>query len=295
MGEPAGRVHCFPDTEAFGRGVARRAGLGLARVRVHRFPDGESAIRVRGPAGRHAYLVRFLHAPNEKLLEVALAADALRRAGARRVTLVAPYLPYMRQDAVFRPGEAISQQVVCGWLAACFDGLLTLEPHLHRLADLRGFFPGRRSALSAAPLFARWLGRAGEPMLVVGPDAESAPWVRRIAREAGCPWVVGRKRRLGDASVEIDFDALPPARRALIVDDIASSGATLARAARALRAAGVTRVDAGVVHAIFAPGAERRIRAAGVRTLLSCNSVPHRTNRLDTAGLFAAAMVRGRR
>jgi ribose-phosphate pyrophosphokinase len=289
--DPRTRIHCFPDSEDFGRRLARRARVGMAMVRVHRFPDGESSVRVRGPSGRHAVVVRSLHQPNEKLLEVALAADALRRSGARRVTLVAPYLPYMRQDAVFRSGEAISQRVVCKWLAASFDGLLTLEPHLHRLRDLREFFPGRRADISAAPLFAAWLRAVPEPTLVVGPDVESGRWVRRIAREAGCPFVVGAKTRTGDTAVEVAFDRVPALRRALIVDDIASSGMTIARTARALRRHGVARVEAGVVHAIFAPGAEQRIRAAGVRSLFSCNSIPHRSNRLDAATLFAAPIT----
>lgn len=288
------RLHCFPDTADFGRALARASGVGMASVRVHRFPDGESSVRVRAPAGRHAVVVRSLWDPNEKLVEVMLAADALRRAGARRVTLVAPYLPYMRQDAVFRPGEANSQRAVCGWLAEQFDGLVTLEPHLHRISNLRELVPHARS-ISAAPLFVQWLRAVRPPALVVGPDAESEPWIRAIAAEASCPWVVGAKRRLGDRRVQVRFADVPPAKRALIVDDIASSGSTIAEAARALRRAGLPRVDAAVVHAIFAPGALARIRAAGVRSVLSCDSIPHRTNHLHAAPLFARAVAGGRR
>lgn len=235
--------------------------------------------------------MRSLHNPNAKLIEVALAADALRRAGAKRVTLIAPYLPYMRQDAVFRSGEAVSQDVVCRWLAREFDALLTLEPHLHRLSSLTEYFPGQRSALASAPVFVEWLKGAKHPIVVVGPDEESEPWVRAIARGADCEWMVGCKRRRGDHSVSIEFPRTPHASRAVIVDDIASSGVTLAQAARVLHSRGVRTVDAAVVHAIFAPRAIARIRDSGVRRIVSCDSIPHDTNRLRSAPVFADAIA----
>jgi ribose-phosphate pyrophosphokinase len=284
------RVHVFPEAARFGRAIGRAAGLPVSKVSVHRFPDEENLIRVTAPAGRHAVLVHGLQRPGGKLLDVLLAADALRRAGARRVTLVAPYLPYMRQDQVFHAGEPVSQQVVGELLGSAFDGLITLEPHLHRTGHLSDVFPGRARALSAAPLIERWLARAGKRTLLVGPDAESEPWVRSVARRVGLPWIVGSKRRLGDARVEIEFDTPPLAKRAVLIDDIASTGITLATAARALRRCGIPCVDAAVVHALFAPGALARIARAGVRRIATSDSIPHPTNTLRAAPLFAAAL-----
>jgi ribose-phosphate pyrophosphokinase len=284
-------VHVFRDAARFGRALARRARLGCAAVALRRFPDGESLVRVRAPVGAHAILVRSLHDPNAKLVETVLAADALRRAGARRVTLVAPYLPYMRQDDVFRPGEPVSQRVIGACLARAFDRVLTVEAHLHRVRRLNDVISGGRS-LSAAPALAAWIGRARD-CLVAGPDEESEPWVRAIAAAARLPWTVGRKERLGDRAVRVRFAALPACRRAVLVDDVAASGATLADAARALRRAGVRTVDAAVVHAIFASGAIGRIRAAGIRRLVSCDTVPHPTNAVRTAPLIAAALGTG--
>jgi ribose-phosphate pyrophosphokinase len=236
--------------------------------------------------------VRSLHDPNAKLVETVLAADALRRAGARRVTLVAPYLPYMRQDMVFAAGEPISQLVIGRWLGAAFDGVLTVEAHLHRVRRLRDVITGSSRSISAAPAIGRWLRRAGESWLVVGPDEESSPWVRQIARAAGAAWVVARKERHGDRAVTVRLPALPRAARAVIVDDVASSGATIATAARALRRAGMRSVDAVVTHAIFAHGAQARIRAAGVRRLVSCDTIPHPTNAIGAAALIAAVLPR---
>ena len=116
--------------------------------------------------------------------------------------------------------------------------------------------------------------------------------MRALARLTGLPWIVGRKERLGDRRVRVRLPPLPPGvRRALLVDDVASSGATLAAAARALRRAGAARIDALVVHAIFAPGALRRIRAAGVTRLVSTDTVAHPSNAIGVAPLLAAALA----
>ncbi len=284
------RLHTFADTAPFGRRLARAAGLRSSRVRVHRFPDGESLVRVARPAGRHAYLVRSLHDPNGKLVETVLAADALRRAGATTVTLIAPYLPYMRQDAAFRPGEPVSQRVIGDWLGRAFDGVLTVEAHLHRVPRLSAVIRGASRSLPAAAAIARWLGRAPDTWLV-GPDAESRPWVAAIARAAGVPCVVAHKVRRGDRTVTVRVPRIPAGIRAIVVDDIASSGATIAAPARALRRAGAHVVEAIVVHPIFAPGARRRIRDAGVRRVVSCDTIPHPTNAISVAAIVAAAIA----
>lgn len=251
-------LHCFADTEPYARSLARALNLPLAPVTVHRFPDGETLVRVAPAVGTQAFLPRALHNPNAKLIETLFAADALRRTGARRVVLVAPHLPYMRQDTVFTLGEPISQQVIADCLGRAFDHVITIEPHLHRTRRLRDVFPCDAVALSAAPILAGWIQRTGRRSLVVGPDEESAPWIRAIANTAHLPWIVGKKERLGDQRVRIQLPTVPTCARAVIVDDIASGGGTLAVAARALRRAGIPTVDAVVVHAIFASGARNR-------------------------------------
>jgi ribose-phosphate pyrophosphokinase len=292
---PHPTLHAFPDSRRFGRALARTLdGARCESVALHRFPDGETLVRVRPPVSRDAVVVRSLHDPNAKLIETVLAADALRRAGARHVTLVAPYLAYMRQDALFHRGESLSQRAIGGVLAQAFDRVLTIEAHLHRVSRLSQVIGHGSRSVSAAPALAAWIRRRASGCLIVGPDEESAPWIRAIAAASGCRWIVGRKRRLGDRHVRIEFPPIPPPARAVIVDDIASSGMTVAVAARALRRAGVHTVDAVVVHAIFAPGALARIRAAGVRHIVSCDTVSHPTNAIAVAPLIAPVLASGR-
>lgn len=284
-------LYAFPDSAPLASLLAKRLGEPARRLRTHRFPDGESLVLGPECAADRAVLLRSLHAPDAKLFETLLAVDALRRAGARQVTLLAPYLPYMRQDEVFHPGEPLSQRVLAQTLGRAVDGVLTVEAHLHRIASLQEVFPCRAESLSAAAAIAEWVRRR-RVECVVGPDRESRPWVEAIADAAGVAALVGEKERLSDRRVRVRFPRQPSWRSAVLVDDVGSSGGTLATAASALRRRGVLSVDAVVVHALFAPGALERLARAGIRQVVSCNTIPHRTNRIDVTPALASALGR---
>lgn len=284
-------IHAFDDSARVGRRIARLMDTAFSPVHVHRFPDGESLVAVARSAA-HAVLVRSLDHPNDKMIEIILAADALRRAGAQRVTLVAPYLPYMRQDAVFHPGEPLSQRVIGAILARAFDRVLTVAAHLHRATHLAQVVARGSRSLSPAPAIGAWVGKHVEPScFVVGPDVESAPMIRAVARAAHVRWAVATKERRGDRAVRVRFDALPEERQAVLVDDIASTGATLAAAATALRRRGVRCNTVVAVHALFAPDALKRLRAAGITTVVTMDTIAHPTNAIPCAPILAAALT----
>jgi ribose-phosphate pyrophosphokinase len=287
-------IHAFPEALPFAQALGRELGARVEAVSLRRFPDRESLVRVRLQNAAPAVLVRSLDDPNTKLVEILLAADALRRAGATRVTLVAPYLAYMRQDRVFEPGEPISQRVVGALLGSAFDRVITVEAHLHRVATLGEVVPGEAESLSAAPALAGWLREHGRGALLVGPDEESAPWLERLV-ELGCgQYRVGKKKRRGDADVVLELPRLPRGtRHAVLVDDIASTGATLLAATRALQQAGVEVVDALVVHALFAKGVYDALRSAGIARIVSTDTIPHPSNQIGVASLLARALNSG--
>jgi ribose-phosphate pyrophosphokinase len=288
-------IHYFPGNETFAKEVSKATGFKIHPIEVHRFPDGESLVRVTASPGRKAYVLNSLDHPNEKIFETLCAADALRREGATRVGLIAPYLGYLRQDKVFHSGEAVSQRVIAATLGQSFDEVLTLEAHLHRIKKLSEIFPCKALSISAAPAIASWVKKRKAKPVIVGPDEESGPWVRSIARLADLPFLVGEKTRKGDKRVSIEFPEGIQGKNALIVDDIASSGVTIAVAAKALALCGAKKIDVAVVHPIFAKGAIRRIEASGVNKLISGNSINHATNGISLAGLIAKQISPTRR
>lgn len=286
-----GLPSCIDDAKR----LALRLGVPCCEIALHRFPDGEIRVAV-GPAASTTIIHASLDQPNEKLLAVLFAAEALRRAGASRLVLLAPYLCYMRQDAAFNEGEAISQRAIGRLLAANVNRVITVDAHLHRTTDIRAVVPGiEADNLSAMPAIANTLHLAGiDPStVVVGPDAESRRWVADLASRLGLASAVAQKTRRGDRSVEIGFaePALLAGRPVLLVDDIVSTGGTLIACAKALRAAAVTAIDAVITHALFPPELAVAFADAGIRSIRSTCSVPHPSNAIRLDDIFAAALV----
>jgi ribose-phosphate pyrophosphokinase len=209
--------------------------------------------------------------------------------------LVAPYLSYMRQDTAFRPGEAVSQRLVGRLVAETFDGVVSVDPHLHRTKSLGDVFPATAAlAVSAAPALASLL--QGEPVprdtLLIGPDEESGSLVAAMASALGLEGATGEKTRRGDRTVSIRLPERPilSGRPVILVDDVISTGTTLVECARIASKAGASRIEALAVHALFAPEREAEFRAAGIARVRCTDSMPHPCGTAPLAPVLAAAL-----
>ena len=293
-----GCVLAFDEERECATALARALGVPLALIERHRFPDGELKLRLPATLPPCVVLLRSLHPPNERLIELLIAAPAARELGAQRLLLVCPYLAYMRQDIAFLPGEAVSQRHIAGLLASRFDAVLTVDPHLHRIASLQAVMPGSRAvSLSAAALVGAWVAQQVRAPLLLGPDEESAQWVSEAARActpvADHAWCV--KQRNGDRDVLV---TLPPAlncqgRAVVLIDDMASTGRTLMAASRLVLADGAVSVDVAVTHGLFVGDAMAELRACGVGRVWSTDTVPHPSNAISVVPLFAHALRQG--
>jgi ribose-phosphate pyrophosphokinase len=282
----------FPDYLDEAHRFADSADMDFATIDIHHFPDGESLVRLPEALPGDVLLFTSLDRPNARLVELELAAGAAYDLGATRLTLVAPYLCYMRQDIAFHPGEAVSQRIIGALLARRFDTLVTVDPHLHRTKSLEAAIPVRHAVtLTAAPAMAAALGERGDLPMLLGPDAESEQWVARIAGMAGLDFGVARKRRAGDRDVHITLPDIDFAgRNVVLVDDVASTGQTLIEAALALGSRGVESISVMVTHALFVGDAIKCLHAAGVTDISSTDSIRHSTNRIPLAGLLASGL-----
>ncbi|MBK6007756.1 ribose-phosphate pyrophosphokinase [Ramlibacter ginsenosidimutans] len=283
-------ILALPGAERLAQSLAVHLHCTAATLEVHRFPDGEAVVRLpTSVAGQRTLLVAHLDRPDEKTLPLLFAADAARELGAGELGLVVPYLPYMRQDARFRPGEAITSRTYARLLSSTFDFLVTVDPHLHRWPSLDAIYSIRSVVVAAAPAMAVWIARNVERPILVGPDSESEQWVADVAKRIGAPWTVMRKERRGDRDVTVTPSQSidPSGRNPVLLDDIVSSGHTIAAAAEVLRGAGWSQPLCVAVHALLDGEGADLLRRAGVSRVVSCDSVPHASNGIPLAPLLA--------
>lgn len=278
---------------ALARAIAHLAGLPLAAASIAAFADGETRVRIEEDvAGRDVLLVQPTSPPvNDRLMTLALLADAARAAGAAHVTALIPYFGYARQDVRKHRGEPRSAQLAARILAcAGIEHVMTLELHSPALENA---FPMPVTQLAADELLLPLL--AERRYVVVSPDAGGLKRAQRYARELDAPLAVVAKARPGD-DVALPVTVLGDVRDriCIVVDDVASTGRTIAAAARALGAAGAAEVHACIVHAVMAEGAAARMRNAGVRRIVTTDSVGPLADAdfevASVAPLFAAAL-----
>ncbi|MEQ1866171.1 MAG: ribose-phosphate pyrophosphokinase [Micropepsaceae bacterium] len=277
-------VIAYPGNEDLAQSLATQSGAELVPLEFRHFPDGEIYLRVAGDVGgKTAIIACGLERPNEKAIGLYLLASTLRELGARRILLAAPYLGYMRQDRSFHPGEGMSARYFAQFLSSFLDGLVTVDPHLHRIHDLQEVYTVPTRVVAAAPAISSWVASNVEAPVLIGPDSESEQWVSQVAQGAKCPFVVLEKKRFGDRSVEVSVPDPGQLRdrTPVLIDDIISTAKTMIAAVEHVVGAGLRPPVCVGVHAIFAGSAYGDLSRAGAARIVTCNTVPHPTNAID--------------
>ena len=286
-------LYAMPGNEAFAELLVLHTGYRRAGLGVHTFPDGETLVRVDVPAqGERAVLVCTLDRPDAKLWPLTTAAATLRELGARSVVLVAPYLAYMRQDERFHAGEAISAKLFGAWLDSHFDALVTVDPHLHRYHSLSQIYSRDVRLVRARAELAAWIAARVERPLIVGPDDESRQWVAGVANLLCAPSLVAQKKRRGDREVDVQLPELGRwlGHTPVLLDDIISSGQTMLKTLRCLRACMPASPVCAAVHGVFAEGALEALQQEG-GTVVTSNSIVTETSQIDISMAVASALT----
>ncbi len=246
-----------------GESVAKLSGIGYQKMVLEPFPDNESYIRFPFDVkGKKIFLLADLaKKPNEMLSILLLAAKTLRKLKARRIYLIAPYMIYLRQDHAFHFGEAVSGFIVADFVSSLFDGIITIDPHLHRVETMHGFFRCKTHKLTATGLIAKYL--SNKDVVLVGPDAESKQWIKMIADSIGKEFVVAQKTRHSSRHVEVEIkrgNVELKGKQTVIIDDIISTGHTIIEAAKALKKEKVKSIECYCVHGLFMEGALEKLK-----------------------------------
>jgi len=274
--------------------LIERLGGEAGRLELRQFPDGEIYLRIDSEvAGRDVVIVSSLHRPGEKFLRLAFLAATARDLGAARVGLVAPYLAFMRQDSRFRPGEGVTAVYFGAMMSRAVDWLVTVDPHLHRLASLESVYSIPTGVARAAGAIAAWIRTEVPRAVVLGPDAESEQWVAAVAELCDSPFVVLEKVRRGDREVTVSAPVLDawPDRTPVLVDDIISTARTMIEATGQIRRAGGAAPVCVGIHAVFAERAQEELIAAGAARIVTCDTITHPTNAISVSAALADAVA----
>ena len=289
------RLFALNGTGDLGEAIARALGQSLARHEERDFEDGEHKARPLDPVGgADVYVTHSLfggagQSVNDKLCRLLFFIGALRDAGAAQVTAVVPYLCYGRKDRRTKPNDPLTTRYIAALFEAVgADAVVALD--VHNEAAFENAFRRRAIALTAAPLWLEPIKALGDERLcVVSPDIGGSKRadMLRDALEAAIGRPVGKafaeKRRSGGVVSGDLFAGDVAGATCIIVDDLISTGGTLARAARAARRQGASKIIACAAHGLFTPGAEQALADPAIDRIITTDSVP--PFRLAAAGV----------
>lgn len=262
--------------------VASLMDVPLVPTRALTYANSEIYVRFEESVrGCDAFVIQSHTAPvNEWIMEQLIMVDALKRASAKRITVVAPFYPYARQDKKHLGREPISARLVADlYKAAGADRIMSVDLHA---AQIQGFFNGPVDHLWGLPVLSEYVKEKYDPseMTIVSPDAGRVRLADLWTDYLGCPLAIIHKRRDPNTANQIEVHEVVgevEGRTCLLIDDMIDTAGTIAQAAQALRERGAKRVIAAATHAVFSGPAAQRLNASGMDEIIVTNTLPIRT------------------
>ncbi|MCL4513624.1 MAG: ribose-phosphate pyrophosphokinase [Candidatus Eremiobacteraeota bacterium] len=258
--------------------IASYLGTSVGKAFIGRFANGEIQVKIEeNVRGQHVFLLQSTSTPvNDHIMELLIMIDALRRASARTITAVIPYFGYAKQEKKTSGREPISAKLVANLITvAGADRVITIDLHA---AAIQGFFDIPLDNLMALPLLSDYFTKnrfKNNNTVVVSPDAGGVARARTFAERLGATLAIIFKRRpRPDISEVIEVVGEVKGKRALIIDDMISTGGTLIAAAEILQERGAVEVYACGTHPVFAPGAVEMVVHSQIKELVVTNTIP---------------------
>jgi ribose-phosphate pyrophosphokinase len=285
----------LPNNLALANVLAKQLNIAMGSMEIRDFPDGESYVRIDSNVeNKTVFLVCTLDHPNNKVPPLMFAAQTMKERGANKIVLIAPYLPYMRQDKQFRPGEAITSVLFAKYLCTWIDGLITIDPHLHRIKDLADIYSIKPlSVLHATNTIAGWISKHIDAPLIIGPDEESRQWVQEVAEITSAPFVILKKIRYGDEKVSLSIpDVMDNSKTPVLVDDIISTGTSMIATMQLLSSRGFKNPVCIGVHALFNETIYQHLLSHGAKEIITCNTIPNAYKQIDISDIIAQEVKR---
>lgn len=252
----------------------------LANVISKRFPDDELYIRIMEDlSGHDAIIVQTTH-PDPNIVELFLLQDAAQEAGASSITVIVPYMGYARQDKQFKEGEPISARALAKLISFIADKVITVDPHKEHILD---FFTVTALSCSAVVALAQYLKQKNID-LVLAPDKGALTRATQAAEILGCDVDYMEKTRIDGTTVKITPKRLDAKGKSVaIIDDIISTGGTMATSIKELRKQGANHVFVTCTHGLFAGDAIKKLHAAGCDEIISTDTIENDFSKVHVA------------
>ena len=278
---------------ALARAVSKQLRIPLGKAFVGRFPDGEIEIKIlENVRGTDCFILQPTSEPaNDNLMELLLIMDALRRASAHRITPVIPYFGYGRQDRKAQPRVPISSKLVSNLIVtAGADRVLTMDLHA---GQIQGFFDIPVDHIYTNPVFIKYFKQKRlKDVVVVSPDAGGVERARAFAKRLDYDLAIIDKRRTSPTDADImHVVGDVKGKTALIVDDLVDTAGTLAKAAKALRHEGATKVYAACAHGVLAGPAIERLQNAPLEELVITDTIALNGKKLNKIKVLSVASL----
>ena len=278
-----------------GSAIAKKLKAQHSMLSTKKFPDDELLVRFDCKVKNKSVVLiqSFYKDISDCILEVILAARTAHELGAKKVVLVAPYFPYLRQDKRFHQGEAVSQGIIAELIGNYADKIYIVDPHLHRKFSLSQIFKINAVRLTANSLIAGYIKRKIKNPLIIGPDEESYKWAKSVAEIIGAESRILKKKRYSSYHVEVRLNKKINLRKknVVIVDDIVSTGHTIIETAKLLRKLGAKNIFCICVHGLFADDALKKLRKEKIK-VISTNTMPNPAAKIDVSGVIAESLLR---
>lgn len=282
----------LPEDKSLATVLSEKSKIELGLIEIRNFPDGESYIRIHSDVkNKNIFLIYRLDHPNKKILSLLFITKTLKELGAKKIFLISPYLPYMRQDKMFNPGEAISATIFAQFISSFVDQLITIDPHLHRIKHLSAIFSIPTTTLHLTYKISEWLQNNIPNSHIIGPDEESHQWVSEIAHELNAPFSIIKKIRHGDRNVTISIpDMTDKNRTPVLIDDIISTGTTMIAAINALTSRALNQPICIGIHGLFDDKTHTALISNGAKKVITSNSILNSTNEIDITDIISDAI-----
>ncbi len=253
-----------------------------------RFPDGECYTRIDAETLDDDVIIVQNTYPDENMVEMFLIQDAVRRMGAKKITLVIPYFGYARQDRIFKPGEPESAKVMAKHLAMECDRVITVDIHKETVLN---HFGCPSKDVKAAEAIAEYFKNKNID-LVLAPDIGAADRAKDVGTRMGVDYDHLEKVRLSGVDVKIAPAKMDcNGKNVLIVDDIIATGGTIIAATEQLKEAGAASVTVACTHGVFVNNAIERLTGSNLDGVLCCNTLENKVSHISVANVLAKAIL----